>query len=114
MEQREQQEVWEDIKNIWNTSADSKEINILMSELVIELKSKTSEFERNSIKKDVTFMKGAVSDFEKKSIQRDLAILKKGMAEFEKNIVQRGVYLFKNLVKVFLKRFKGTNKDNKN
>ncbi|WP_420553328.1 hypothetical protein [Tenacibaculum aiptasiae] len=97
-----QQEAWDDLKNIWNKSSQGKEINIIMSELIIELKSKTTEFERNSIKKDVEFIKGNISQFEKDSIKRDMEFIKGSIGNFEKNFVKRGL----NILKRFVERIK--------
>ena len=101
-----QQEAWDDLKNIWNKSSQSKQINIIMSELIIELKSKTTEFERNSIKKDLEFIKGNISQFEKDSIKRDMEFIKGSISNFEKNFVKRGLNIFKNILKRFVERIK--------
>lgn len=85
---KEQQEVWEDIQHMWQSSSHRKNITIDMSQLVMELKDKTSQFERDAIKKDLNMIKGAISQFEKDSIQSDLDMIT-------------------NAVKKFLAKFKG-------
>ena len=85
MENREQQKTWEDIKNIWNNSSESKEINIQMSELLIELKEKTSQFEKDAIRKDVELIKGTMSQFEKKLITSAFKFFRRIIQKFKGN-----------------------------
>lgn len=69
---KEQKDIWQDIKDIWNKQAQSEKINIQVSELIAEFKGKTSQFEKDLIYKDIAFIKSSTSQFEKKSIQRDI------------------------------------------
>lgn len=85
MENREQQKTWEDIKNIWNNSSENKEINIQMSELLIELKEKTSQFEKDAIRKDVELIKGTMSQFEKKIITSAFKFVRRIIQKFKGN-----------------------------
>ncbi|MFD2567621.1 hypothetical protein [Pseudotenacibaculum haliotis] len=79
---KEQQEVWSEIKSMWNESSHSKEIKIDMSKLVTELEQYTSQFERDLIQKDINFIKRNVSQFEKDSIKSDIAIITKAVKKF--------------------------------
>ncbi|NER13494.1 hypothetical protein GWK08_08605 [Leptobacterium flavescens] len=79
---KEQQEVWDDIKNMWNESSQSKAIKIDMSQLVVELKNKTSQFEKDAIKWDIEMIKGSISQFEKDSIKSDIALITSVVKKF--------------------------------
>lgn len=71
----EQKDIWKDIKNTWNEQPQSEKINIQVSKLIEEFKSKISQFEKNSINKDLAFITTSVTQFEKDSIKRDLNII---------------------------------------
>ena len=47
---KEQNEVWQDLKGVWNNQPESEKINIQLSNLILELKSKVSQLEKDSIK----------------------------------------------------------------
>lgn len=90
----EQEQTWNDIKDIWSNSAKGAKINFQVSELIHELKSKISQFEKDSIKSDIIKIKSSwlndkkrVSQFEKDSIKKDLNIItsfiKKLIAKFK-------------------------------
>jgi hypothetical protein len=78
----DQEEVWDDIKSVWNQSSRANEINYETSLLLAELKSKVSPLEKRLIKNDVAKIKGLVSLFEKESIERDLDLLTKSFKKF--------------------------------
>ena len=82
---KEQNEVWQDLKEIWNNQPQSEKINIQTSNLILELKSKISQFEKDSIKKDLKFIKSSVSQFEKDSIKKDINII----STFIKKIIDK-------------------------
>jgi hypothetical protein len=95
MADQEQKYEWQELKEIWKNSSQTKEINIQMSRLVMELKGKVSQFEKDSIKSDVAKLKanwnqfkGNTSQFERDSIKKDLtiitALLKKFLNLFKK------------------------------
>lgn len=80
MLEQEQKEAWQELKEIWKNTSQGEKINIQFSRLLIELKGKMSQFEKDSIKSDVTKIKGAwsqfkdkISQFEKDSINKDVA-----------------------------------------
>ncbi len=75
-------EAWNDIKETWNGSARAEEINLEVSVLIAELKSKVSPFEKQSIKDDIEFIKRNTSQFEKDSIDRDLQLISKSLKKF--------------------------------
>ncbi|WP_196889536.1 hypothetical protein [Aureivirga sp. CE67] len=52
---KEQKEAWEDLENLWSEQPESEKINIQMDHLILELKNKTSDFEKKSIQKDLDF-----------------------------------------------------------
>ena len=82
---KEQNEVWQDLKGIWNNQPESEQINIQASNLILELKSKVSQFEKDSIKNDIKFIKSSTNQFEKDSIKNDLRIISK----FIKKIIDK-------------------------
>lgn len=79
---KEQEILWSDIENMWNESSNRKKIKIDMTQLIIELKNKTSQFEKDSIKKDIKFIKGSTSQFEKDSIKSDITLFTSGVKKF--------------------------------
>lgn len=90
---KEQKNIWQDIKDTWNDQPQSEKINIQVSDLINEFKSKVSEFEKKSIKSDIAVLKlnwdktkrNSVSKFEKDSIKKDVKII----SAFIKNIMDR-------------------------
>ncbi|MBQ0769252.1 MAG: hypothetical protein KBT58_08165 [Bizionia sp.] len=76
----EQKEIWQDIKNTWNDQPQSEKINIQVSQLLHEFKSKVSQFEKDSINSDLATLKlswdktkkNKISQFEKDSINKDI------------------------------------------
>jgi len=70
---KEQKEIWQEIKDMWKNQPQSEKINIQMSKLVIDFKDKISQFEKNSIKRDISQITASVSQFEKDSIKRDIS-----------------------------------------
>jgi len=96
MSDKEQKFEWQELKEIWINSSQTREINIQMSRLLDELKGKVSQFEKDSIKSDLATLKvnwkqfkGMTSQFEKDSINKDLttitALLEKFLNLFKKN-----------------------------
>jgi hypothetical protein len=75
-------EAWNGIKETWNRSARAEEINLEVSVLIAELKSKVSPFEKQSIKDDIELIKRNTSQFEKDSIDRDLQLISKSLKKF--------------------------------
>lgn len=86
---------WQDIKDIWSSSAQTKHINIEVNTLIDSLKEKVSPWEEELVKKDLAVLnlhwkkyKSAVSTFEKQSIEKDLSLfsskIKKVLAWFKK------------------------------
>lgn len=72
---------WNELKVIWTNSPKTRNIHIQMSDLFQEIKSKSSQFEKDSIKNDLDTLKvswksfkGNVSEFEKASVKKDLAM----------------------------------------
>ncbi len=84
----EQKEVWQEIKDIWKNQPQSEKINIQVSNLISEFKSKISQFEKDSINRDIARITASVSQFEKDSITRDINIItgliKKLIGKFRK------------------------------
>ena len=73
---------WEDLVEIWTSSAQTKQISIQISALLSELKEKTSTFEKDLIKSDLATLKtnwnqtkNKVSTFEMDSINKDLNMI---------------------------------------
>ena len=89
MKKREEEFGWHELKDIWINSSQTRDIHIRMSELLDEVKSKTSQFETDSIKSDLATLKiswsefkGMVSQFEKDSVKKDLAIITRILKKF--------------------------------
>jgi hypothetical protein len=53
-------EVWKELKEIWNNSSRTEKINFQMSGLINDLKGKISQFEKDSITKDITKIKTSI------------------------------------------------------
>ena len=93
MRNNEQKKIWQDIKNTWNKQPQSEKINIQVSQLINEFKSKVSQFEKDSINSDIATLKlnwaktkrNNVSQFEKDSIKKDINII----SEFIKKVINR-------------------------
>lgn len=73
---------WNDLKETWINSSQTCDIHIQMGELLKEINSKTSQFEKDSIKGDLAILKtnwtefkGMVSQFEKEAVKKDLVIV---------------------------------------
>ena len=88
MNNKGQEFKWQELKEIWANSTQTRQINIQIKELFYELKGKLNQFEKDSIKSDVATLKvnwkqfkGMTSQFEKDSVNKDLttitALLKK-------------------------------------
>ncbi|MDY8135997.1 hypothetical protein [Aquimarina sp. 2201CG5-10] len=108
---KEEQGAWDDLKNIWNESSQNKEIKIVMSQLIIELENKTSQFEKDSIKRDIKFIERNTSQFEKDSIKRDIILFKRLTSQFENNFIKPGINIFTRVLKKFITKIKGKNKN---
>ena len=63
MLEKEQKEGWEELKEIWKNSSQTEKINFQISGLIDELKDKPSQFEKDSINKDVTKITALVKKF---------------------------------------------------
>ena len=66
MRSKEQNDIWQDLKEVWNNQPESEKINIQASNLILELKSKVSQFEKDSIRKDIKFIKKIIDKFRNK------------------------------------------------
>lgn len=80
---------WQEVKEIWKNSSQTKKIDIQISRLQKELKTKTSEFEKNSIKSDISILapywedfKSKTSEFEKESVKSDLSKINRALKNF--------------------------------
>jgi len=54
MLEQELKKVWRELKEIWKNSSRAEKINFQMSRLMIDLKGKVSQFEKDSISRDLT------------------------------------------------------------
>lgn len=70
--EEEIKDLWQELKNVWENSSQAEKINFQMSSLIVELKSKVSQFEKDSIKRDIKTIKKLTSQFEKDSITKDI------------------------------------------
>ncbi len=88
-----QKNIWQDIKDTWNDQPQSEKINIQVSQLINEFKSKVSKFEKDSINSDVAALKANwtktkrdnVSQFERDSIKKDINMI----SGFIKKVINR-------------------------
>ncbi len=70
--EEEIKDLWQELKEVWKNSSHTEKINFQMSSLIVELKSKVSQFEKDSIKKDIKRINVLTSQFEKDSISNDI------------------------------------------
>lgn len=96
MAKQEQRETWQDIKEIWGNSSLGEKINFQFSTLIEELKANTSQWEKDSIKSDVTQIKwawkqykGKVSQWEKDSISKDVSKISQLLKRFLKKLKRK-------------------------
>jgi len=96
MAKQEQRESWQEIKDIWKNSSAGEKINFQISELINELKSKVSQFEKDSIKSDMIKVrsswnqyKGNVSQWEKDSVSKDLSKITVLIKKFLKKLKRK-------------------------
>ena len=89
MSEQEKKFEWQELKEIWINSSQTKKINIQMSRLVIELKGKVSQFEKDSIRSDVEKLKlnwkqfmSKTSRFEIDSVNKDLKVIASSLKKF--------------------------------
>lgn len=104
-----QEEAWNDVKNMWNTSSEVKEIKITMSELMDELKAMTSQFEKDLINKDIQLIKESISEFEKKTLKKEIEHIEDSISEWEKDLVKSGINSVTRIIKKFTSIFKSKN-----
>ncbi len=76
MLEQELKDIWGELKDVWRNSSQTEQINIQMSGLIVELKSKVSQFEKDSIKRDIETIKTFTSQFEKNSIVKEISKIK--------------------------------------
>ena len=65
-------DMWDELRGVWRSSSRTEEIELQMSGLVAELRSKVSQFEKDSIRSDIKTIKASISQFERDSITRDI------------------------------------------
>ena len=82
---------WNELKEIWTNSAQTRDIHIQISDLVEELKTKTSQFEKDAINSDLATLqanwsaiKKMTTQLEKDSINKDLARITRWLRKFLK------------------------------
>lgn len=94
MVNQEQRDAWKEVAEIWGNTAEGDKINFQFSELITELKDKMSQFEKRSIKSDLSKIKSSwneesnkISQFEKDSITKDVLkitrLIKKALQIFK-------------------------------
>ena len=70
--EEEIKDLWGELKNVWRNSSQTEKIELQMSGLLAELKSRVSQFEKDSIRGDIKTIKASISQFEKVSIKNDI------------------------------------------
>ena len=83
---KEQREVWQELKELWKNSSQGEKIYFQISALVVELKSKVSQYEKDAITKDISKIIELTSDFEKDSITRDFEKITASLRKFLKRL----------------------------
>ncbi len=91
---QEQKEAWQELKEIWKNSSRGEKINFQFSRLLSELKGKMSQFEKDSIKSDITKIKGAWSQYKGK------------ISQFEKDSINKDITKITSLVRKFLNKLR--------
>ena len=94
MAKQEQRETWQDVKEIWGNSSQGKKINFHFLTLIEELKANTSQWEKDSIKSDVTKIKSSWKQY------------KVNVSQWEKDIIARDLSEMPQLLKKCLKKLK--------
>lgn len=96
MNSKGQEFEWQELKDIWINSPHTKKISFQVSNLLDELKHKTSQFEKDSINSDMASLKAnwmqtksKVSQFEKDAIKNDLTMIKTFLKKFL-NLFKKG------------------------
>jgi len=79
---KEQKDVWSDIQSTWNNSVHAQDINVKAKRLIDELTTKVTPLEKRLIKADIERVKNSISEFEKNSIDRDLKLLTTSLKKF--------------------------------
>ena len=92
-----QEQAWKDVKEIWGNSSTGAKINFQVSELINELKGKMSQFEKDSIKSDISIIKSSWANEKKK------------VSQFEKDSIKKDLNLITNLIKKLVAKFKSKN-----
>ena len=89
MKSREQGFEWNELRDIWVNSSETREIHIRMSDFLVEVKSKASPFEKDAIQSDLATLKnswadykGKISEYEKAAIKKDLSIISGLLKQF--------------------------------
>ncbi len=95
MSSQELNESWEEVKQIWNDSSKGTKIEFHIANLIDELKQKTTEFEKSSIKSDLTHLKASwkrynkkVSQFEKDAVTDDVSMITKWIKRFFRKFIK--------------------------
>lgn len=123
MARQEQRETWQEIKEIWGNSSQGEKINFQFSKLIDELKANMSQFEKDSIKSDISKVKSSwnqykkkVSQWEKDSIKSDVTKIKKAwdqykgkVSQFEKDSINKDLAKITSLIRKLLDRLKKKN-----
>ncbi len=80
---------WDELKDMWINSSETRKIHIKIGGLLSELKAQVSQFEKDAISKDLATveaswkeLKGMTSQFEKDAINRDVARIKVAIRRF--------------------------------
>ena len=86
--EEELNDLWGELKDVWRSSSQTEKIELQMSGLLAELKSKVSQFEKDSIRSDIKTIKASINQFERDSIKNDItkitASIKKIIHYFKK------------------------------
>ena len=90
-----QENIWQDIQNTWNDQPQAEKINIQISQLINEFKSKVSQFEKDSINSELVTLKTNLT-----KAKRD------HVSQFEKNSIKKDINLISRLLKKVINRFK--------
>lgn len=78
MKNSQQSFEWNELRDLWENSSQTREIHIQVMDFLSEVKNKTSQFEKDAIDRDMEALKsslkeftGMVSQFEKDAVKHD-------------------------------------------
>ncbi len=89
MKNSEQPFEWNELRDLWVNSSQTRNIHIQVADFLNEVKNKSSQFEKDAIDKDMEALKsslkefsGLISQFEKDSVEKDIKVVSVSLRKF--------------------------------